>query len=332
MYSVFNVSPPSFTLPEISDILNIEFSINGTVTELYSDRDQNFHVHTDTDDFIVKVSNPAEERSLLDLQDLASKHIAKKDPTIKIPKQVGKILEIKKDDKIFLVRLMSYIKGDFLYQHDSRNRNRNTLGNFLGRLSLSLEEFDHPGAHRQFEWDCRRTDMINGISKYIEPNRDRKTVSHFLNEFEKNIPNLSHDMRMSVIHNDGNDHNILVGEDGNIIGIIDFGDMVYTYQAIEPAVGMAYVALNNDDPFTAIASMLKGYHAIFPLQQSELASSIYLMCSRLCITVSMAAWRKRLFPDNKYLTISEPYAWSLLRMMEQEDMGEWSDRLVEYAN
>ena len=70
MYSVFNVSPPSFTLPEISDILNIEFSINGTVTELYSDRDQNFHVHTGTDDFIVKVSNPAEDRSLLVLQDL----------------------------------------------------------------------------------------------------------------------------------------------------------------------------------------------------------------------------------------------------------------------
>ena len=73
MYSVFNVSPPSFTLSEISDILNIEFSINGTVTELYSDRDQNFRVHNDAGDFIVKVSNPAEDRSLLVLQsDLAS--------------------------------------------------------------------------------------------------------------------------------------------------------------------------------------------------------------------------------------------------------------------
>ncbi len=332
MYSVFNVSPPSFTLPEISDILNIEFSINGTVTELYSDRDQNFRVHNDTGDFIVKVSNPAEDRSLLVLQDLASKHISKKDPTLQIPKQAGKILEIKKDDKIFLVRLMSYIKGDFLYQHDSKNSDLGTLGNFLGRLSRSLEGFDHPIAHRKFEWDCRQTGMIKGISKYIESNRDRKTVSHFLNEFEKNIPNLSHGMRMSVIHNDGNDHNILIGQDGNIIGIIDFGDMVYTFQAIEPAVGMAYIALNNNDPLPDIASMLKGYHSIFPLQQSELASTIYLMCLRLCITVSMAAWRKRLFPDNKYLTISEPYAWSLLRVMEEEDMEEWSDRLVEYAN
>ena len=332
MDSVFIVSPPSFTIKEISDFLDIEFSMNGTVTELYSDRDQNFHFSNGQDDLIIKVSNPAEERSILDLQDLASKHIADKDPTIQIPKLVGRILEIKKDGKTFLVRLMSYVKGQFLGQNEVKNSDMGSLGDFLGRLSLSLEGFDHPGAHRQFEWDCKQRDMIKDISGHIESNRDKKTVTHFLNEFEKNIPGLAVDMRMSVIHNDCNDHNILISDNGDIIGIIDFGDMVYTFQAVEPAVAMAYIALKNDDPFPAIASMLKGYHAKFPLQQSELASTIYLMCSRLCITVSMAAWRKKLFPDNKYLTISESSAWTLLRMMEEEDMGEWSSRLVEHAS
>ena len=101
MDSVFIVSPPSFTIKEISDILDIEFSMNGTVTELYSDRDQNFHFSNGQDDLIIKVSNPAEERSILDLQDLASKHIADKAPTIQIPKLVGRILEIKKYGKKF---------------------------------------------------------------------------------------------------------------------------------------------------------------------------------------------------------------------------------------
>jgi len=45
----------------------------------------------------------------------------------------------------------------------------------------------------------------------------------------------------------------------------------------------------------------------------------------------MAAWRKRLFPENTYLTISESSAWSLLRIMEKEDLGVWSNRLVEHA-
>ena len=57
MDSVFIVSPPSFTIKEISDILDIEFSMNGTVTELYSDRDQNFHFSNGQDDLIIKVSN-----------------------------------------------------------------------------------------------------------------------------------------------------------------------------------------------------------------------------------------------------------------------------------
>ena len=163
MDSVFIVSPPSFTIREISDFLDIEFSMNGTVTELYSDRDQNFHFSNGQDELIIKVSNPAEERSILDLQDLASKHIADKDPTIQIPKLVGRILEIKKDGKTFLVRLMSYVKGQFLGQNEVKNSDLGSLGNFLGRLSLSLEGFDHPGAHRQFEWDGKQTDMIKGI-------------------------------------------------------------------------------------------------------------------------------------------------------------------------
>ena len=45
MFSMFDQPPPSFTALEISDILDKEYSISGTITELYSDRDQNFHVN-----------------------------------------------------------------------------------------------------------------------------------------------------------------------------------------------------------------------------------------------------------------------------------------------
>ena len=43
---------------------------------------------------------------------------------------------------------------------------------------------------------------------------------------------------MSVIHNDA----------GETTGIIDYGDMVYTYQCSEIAVSMAYIALGKQDP------------------------------------------------------------------------------------
>jgi len=332
MYSVFNESPPSFSIPEISDILDKEYSTHGTVTELYSDRDQNFHVSNGVDEFIIKVSNPAEERSQLDLQEFASKYISRNDPTIKIPKLAGKIFELRRGGKTYLIRLMTYVKGEFLFQANPHTSGSSRLGKFLGRLSRSLEGFDHADAHRKFEWDCRQTDLIYGISEHIVSNKDRNIVDHFLGQFEKSMPALINGLRMSVIHNDGNDHNILVDQEDDIIGIIDFGDMVYTFQSVEPAVGMAYIALKHNDPFKAIASMLKNYHSIFPLQENELASTIYLMCSRLCITVCMSAWRKKLFPNNQYLIISEISAWELLKMMKKEDLDEWSNRLVKYAS
>ena len=52
---------------------------------------------------------------------------------------------------------------------------------------------------------------------------------------------------------------------------------------------------------------------------------------RLCITVTMAAYRKQLFPENKYLSISEDQAWDFLIKMQKEDLYNWSNELVEYA-
>jgi Ser/Thr protein kinase RdoA (MazF antagonist) len=136
---------------------------------------------------------------------------------------------------------------------------------------------------------------------------------------------------MAVIHNDGNDHNILVDKKGETTGIIDFGDMVYSFQAAEPAVCMAYVGLGKDDPFMSMAQVLKGYHSYYALNDSELKSAIYLSCVRLCISVTMAAWRMKLFPENTYLSVSQKPAWDLLRKLEKEDLGKMSNRLFEYV-
>ena len=52
---------------------------------------------------------------------------------------------------------------------------------------------------------------------------------------------------------------------------------------------------------------------------------------RSCITVTMAAYRKKLFPANKYISISEDQAWNFLEKMQNEDLNKWSDKLVKYA-
>ena len=134
-----------------------------------------------------------------------------------------------------------------------------------------------------------------------------------------------------MIHNDGNDHNVLMNDKGNACGIIDFGDMIYSYIACEPAVCMSYVALGKEEPLEPIAQVLKGFHEKFLLTSSELLAVIYMVCMRSCITVTMAAYRKKLFPENNYLSVSEDQAWDFLKKMQYEDLHNWSNELVAYA-
>ena len=332
MTSVFSTNPPNFSIQDIVKYLSINFDLSGKVTSLYSDRDQNFLIQSESNQkFILKISNPAERLEILELQNKAILYIRSREPNLGIPLQIGEIKEFNKDGKTYFVRLVEYLDGQFLKDSLVGNTAHEKLGIFLGTFSHSLDGFFHSTADREFEWDVRATELIKSRLDYLKSKSDIKTVTHFLNEYENNVLPKVIDLKMAVIHNDGNDHNILVDENGETTGIIDFGDMVYSYQAAEPAVCMAYLGLEKEDAFTPMAQVLKGYHSCFSLNNSELKSVIYLVCIRLCISVTMSAWRMKLFPENKYLSVSQKPAWDLLRKLEKEDLEKFADRLTEYV-
>jgi len=56
-----------------------------------------------------------------------------------------------------------------------------------------------------------------------------------------------------------------------------------------------------------------------------------LICVRLCISVTMSAWRMNLFPENEYLSVSQKPAWDLLLKLDKEDLKEWSNRLIDFV-
>lgn len=331
MESVFNVPPPSFTRDQIAKIVWSHYSIRGSISELFSDRDQNFLISGTDKNFILKVSNPIERAEVLDLQEKAVKHISSTEPEMQLPDQIGSITKLKKDGRTYLIRLLKFIEGHFLSDNQLTAKGYQKMGVFLGRLTNALRGFDHHGAHRRFDWDARQIDLIKSKLSYIESSRDQKTIIHFLDQFKTNIKPFIDDLRMSIIHNDGNDHNIIVDDDSETVGIIDFGDMVFSYTVMEPSVCLAYIALGKKDPLPNMISMLNGYHSTFKLNDAELRSIIHFMCLRICLTVVMASWRKKLFPENKYLIISEASAWKFLKEMQPQDLNNWTRKLTQDA-
>ena len=69
-----------------------------------------------------------------------------------------------------------------------------------------------------------------------------------------------------------------------------------------------------------IRAVVDGYQSILPLRDEEINSLIHLICIRACFTVVTANYRKKLFPENKYISVTEPKAWEFLMKMVDKDI------------
>ena len=331
MDSIFNSKPPNFTKKEISKFIEEEYNLDGDLRLLDSDRDQNFHIYSNQINHIIKISNPAEQSCVLELQDNATRYILARNPKIEVPIQKGPIKRKRKDDVIYMIRLLSYVKGKPLDTSRMIPEYCFKLGKLIGNLSLALDGFDHSGARRVFDWDVAQTGLMTDKVKCLGSKIKQETVYYFLTLFNDRISPLLNKLRKAVIHNDMNENNIIIKNKGLSIGIIDFGDMVYTYQVLEPAICAAYLSLGDADPLPKVISFIKGYQSIYPLNQDEIVSIPYLISLRFCLTAIMASWRKKLFPGNKYLTISQRNAWISLQMMQDISLENWSSTLISHV-
>jgi len=57
---------PSFSVDKVNEIANELYGISGTLSQLGSERDQNFHLITATgDQFVIKIANSSEDPAIL---------------------------------------------------------------------------------------------------------------------------------------------------------------------------------------------------------------------------------------------------------------------------
>ncbi|GAG02927.1 unnamed protein product, partial [marine sediment metagenome] len=176
-----------------------------------------------------------------------------------------------------------------------------------------MADFDHPGAHRDFYWDLAKGLQI--VKEYLALIPDaafRKLIGKFTQDFEQYVTPLLPGLRKSVIHNDANDYNVIVGGNDDlytrnqrVVGVIDFGDMVYSHTVGNLAIAVAYAILDKSDPLRTAAHMVKGYHRAYPLEEDEIASLYLMVCMRLCMSACIAAHQLKQRPDNDYLSISQ---------------------------
>lgn len=324
---------PAFTERDAIQIANELYEIEATASLLPSERDQNFQLTCRTgEQFVLKVANATESVEVLELQNQVMMHISRNRdrmasevagaPEVCPGINGERIMSVDGlDGAKHFVRLLTYLPGKPLARVRPHDANLLTsLGLFFGALDRILADFDHPAAHRLFHWDLKNgVEVINNYIDLIDGPEKRDIVKPWLERFQARIQPRLQGLRTSIIHNDGNDYNVLVEPHGKwqnrVSGVIDFGDMVFTYTVCEVAIACAYAILDKADPLTAAGHIVAGYHQRLPLTGPELDVLYDLIALRLCMSVCHAANQTRLDPTNEYLRISQKPVWALLEKM-----------------
>ena len=92
--SVLEATPPSFSADDVARIAAELFGLDGTVTDLGSERDQTLLVEGPSGSCVVKISNLGEQAATLDLEAEAILHIALADPELPVARpQVSRTLQ-----------------------------------------------------------------------------------------------------------------------------------------------------------------------------------------------------------------------------------------------
>ncbi len=213
-----------------------------------------------------------------------------------------------------IFRLLTFVHGEFLGDVEHTEQLLYTFGNFLAKLDKQLTDVYLPAiAGKQINWDLQHFKLNHKLIEYIEDPSDKSLVDYFFMQFDEHVYPNSYDLRKGLIHNDGNDWNVLTSNQ-NVSGIIDFGDSCYSWLVNELAVALTYVMMGKSKPLNVANQLIKGYNSIISLKESELDILYYLIAARLCTSVCNSAYSKTLKPNSEYITISEKPAWELLRL------------------
>ncbi len=319
-------------MQHIEDIAAVEalvarlYGIKGRATALPGEHDLNFRIDADGGlSYLLKLHAPGDQTGI-DMQAEVLEHLNRMAPGLRISRGLkardGAVLTPVRFRGDRQARLLSWLDGTIWAKAATRNAgSAASLGALLGHMDRALQGFSHPGARRIYGWDLAQAEMHRPHLGLIDDPDKRQAVTGLLDHFTGALLPALQACPRQVIHNDANDYNTLLGDDGQVSGLLDFGDMVETHRVIEIAVAGAYAVIGEEDPVGTLAGIAAAYHQVNPLGEAEIDLIFDLVRLRYAVSMLMAARQIRDQPDNTYLLVSQDDVWRELKRLSRENPG-----------
>lgn len=291
--------PPRVPVEDVAAALVADFGVSGMLTPLDGERDQNFRLDSAGTTYVVKVGNLAEGFALASAQMRALGHIAAVDAGLPVPRAVapsngsagapGRLTFAGQD---YPLTLLTWLEGSVMGDTTWPLAHYRALGGMIGRLTRSLRGFSSAAlAERALSWNTAHFAPAAEDRARVGAG-DRELVDMAVRQFGAEVQPRLPGLPAQVIHGDVHPFNTLVGPDGGISGIIDFGDMIHAPRVLDISNALADCLLPGEDIAAVVHAMLAGYAAVVPLEEDEVACILPLMQARLAMTALITAARR----------------------------------------
>ena len=315
---------PEFDIHQAGEIAGRLFALDGPLKLLHGERDLNYRITDTRGRFVFKIANADETRATLDCQHRVFERLQQQRvfPLVACALESinGQQIETIEDSRgrQHYCRVLPFLEGRMWSEFELSSPGLlRDLGSNLARLDQALEGFTHPGLERPLLWNMETTALTLDTYKPLLANdSERQLVEHFERGYLERVTAVQDQLPRCVIHNDANRENVIVDDSASqVTSIIDFGDMIYSWRVLEPAIAATYAMLEQPDPIACAQALLGGYHRQLALNESEIGIIYDLIGMRLCMSMCICAHQQRLEPDNTYLSIDVQQSRQLLERL-----------------
>ncbi len=296
-----NFNPARIPLDRLVDFAREHWAVTGEFTPLEGERDQNHRVTTaDGASYVLKVSAAGESEGAVDFQVAALRHLERHAPDLPVPRVIGSRAGNDRewiaaaDGTRHMVRLLSWLPGIPVSQ--GKPVTMGTLRNvaaFQARLAHGLRGLFHPHARHFVAWDIQRALMLDpGVQAWVADDAKALCAEFHARAARDVLPRLPA-LRAQVVHSDGHADNLLrAGPDSDeIVGVIDFGDMVHAPLVQDLAVTLASFARHGEMSLENAAAQVEAWNAVLPLTDDELEVVHDLTLLRLATALALYDFR-----------------------------------------
>jgi 4-aminobutyrate aminotransferase-like enzyme/Ser/Thr protein kinase RdoA (MazF antagonist)/SAM-dependent methyltransferase len=278
-----------------------------TVRSLTSERDANVLV---AGRYVLKVSNPAEDPAVVDMENTAMAHAARIDPGLPLPSVVRtdsglSVVGIADDaGEACLARLLTVVPGSPAEGGPVTTGLAGQVGALAARTSLALQGLFHRAGDRVLDWDIRRAHQVLGGPGVLDGLGDLGPVIAGLRPRLARAADATAALPAGLNHADVTLTNILTDDSSRITGLIDFGDMHHTAHVCDLAVALTSILRNTAGPQPAgtwelAGAVLTGYQRHRPLTPAEADVLGDLVLGRLALTLAISQRRAAAYADNQ---------------------------------